>query len=193
MRSQLSEVEKLAREISPVDSGAIYVNLNEKTLDERIEDHQREKWNDAVEKIQTKFADHEQKLQEAADEYAKNLNGVQIAPIGNYVIVRPFKENPFQKVQVSPSGLIISTGGMTPEYKSNESGEYVEAENPIRVGVVIEVGPECKWLKSGDTIMWTVMSEVCIPFYNFGFKLVNETRALCVINDDLKERFNLSD
>jgi hypothetical protein len=192
MRTELSETEKLAREISPVDSGALYFGVNDKTLDEQIDNYHREKWNDSVQKIEDKFANHEQKLQEVADEYAKKLEGVQIAPIGNYVIVRPFKENPFQKVQVSSSGLIISTGGMAPEIKRNDSGEYEEAENPIRVGVVIEAGPECKWLKSGDTIMWTVMSEVCIPFYNFGFKLVNETRALCVINDDLNERFNLS-
>lgn len=192
MRTELSEAEKLAREISPIDSGAMYFGVNEKTLDENIDNYHREKWNDSVQKIEEKFANHEQKLQEVADEYAKKLEGVQIAPIGNYVIVRPFKENPFQKVQVSSSGLIISTGGMAPEIKRNDSGEYEEAENPIKVGVVIEAGPECKWLKSGDTIMWTVMSEVCIPFYNFGFKLVNETRALCVINDDLNERFNLS-
>ena len=127
-----------------------------------------------------------------ADEYAKNLNGVQIMPVANYVIVRPFKENPFQKVKVDPSsGLIIDLGGMVPEYKSNESGDYEEAEQVIKVGVVIEAGPECKWLRSGDTIMWAKMSEVVVPFYNFGFRLVNETRAICVINDDLNERFNL--
>ena len=64
-----------------------------------------------------------------------------------------------------------------------------EAEQYIITGVVVATGPECKWLKDGDTIMWTKPSEVNIPFYNFGFRLVNETRALCVINDDLNERF----
>jgi hypothetical protein len=41
--------------------------------------------------------------------------------------------------------------------------------------------------------MWAVMSEVVIPFYNFGFRLVNENRAICVINDDLEERFKNKD
>lgn len=192
MRNELSEQEKLARQISKIDSNAVFFNVNDKTLDEHIDNMKREKWNDSVQKIENKFANHETKLQEAADEYAKNLNGVQIMPIANYVIVRPFKENPFQRVKVdSSSGLIIDLGGMVPEYKSNESGEYEEAEQVIKVGVVIEAGPECKWLRSGDTIMWAKMSEVVVPFYNFGFRLVNETRAICVINDDLNERFNL--
>lgn len=192
MRNELSEQEKLARQISKIDSNAVFFNVNDKTLDEHIDNMKREKWNDSVQKIENKFANHETKLQEAADEYAKNLNGVQIMPVANYVIVRPFKENPFQRVKVdSSSGLIIDLGGMVPEYKSNESGEYEEAEQVIKVGVVIEAGPECKWLRSGDTIMWAKMSEVVVPFYNFGFRLVNETRAICVINDDLNERFNL--
>lgn len=190
MRNELSMQERIAREVSKVDSNAIFVNMNDKSLDEKIDAHKREKWNDSVQKIEDKFANHEKKLQEAADEYAKNLNEVQIMPIGNYVIVRPFTENPFQKVTVSSSGLITDLGGMIPEYKNSDSGEYEEAEQVIKVGIVIEAGPECKWLKSGDTIMWTVMSEVVIPFYNFGFRLVNETRAICVINDDLNERFN---
>ena len=192
MRNELSEQEKLARQISKIDSDAVFFNVNDKTLDEHIDNMKREKWNDSVQKIENKFANHETKLQEAADEYAKNLNGVQIMPVANYVIVRPFKENPFQRVKVdSSSGLIIDLGGMVPEYKSNESGEYEEAEQVIKVGVVIEAGPECKWLRSGDTIMWAKMSEVVVPFYNFGFRLVNETRDICVINDDLNERFNL--
>lgn len=190
MRNELSMQEKLAREISKVDSDAVFVNMNDKSLDEHIDAMKREKWNESVQKIEEKFTNHEKKLQEAADEYAKNLNEVQIMPIANYVIVRPFTENPFQKVKVDPSsGLIVDLGGMVPEYKNSDSGRYEEAEQVIKVGVVIEAGPECKWLRSGDTIMWTKMSEVVVPFYNFGFRLVNETRAICVINDDLNERF----
>ena len=86
----------------------------------------------------------------------------------------------------------MDTGGLIPEYKRDDSGEYVEAEQAVKVGVVIEVGPECKWIRNGDTVMWYVSNEVVVPFYNFGFRLVNETRVICVINDDLNERFNRS-
>jgi hypothetical protein len=194
MREKLSEKEKIARMVSGVDTDSTFMGVDDRSLDKMIDNAERQKWNDSVKEIEDKFKDHENALQEAADNYAKNLNGVQIYPIANYVIVRPFKENPFQKVKIDEkSGLILSTGGLIPEYKRNDSGEYEEAEQVIKTGVVIQAGPECKWLKDGDTIMWAVMSEVVIPFYNFGFRLVNENRAICVINDDLEERFKSKD
>ena len=194
MREKLSEKERIARMVSGVDTDSTFMGVDDRSLDKMIDNAERQKWNDSVKEIEDKFKDHENALQEAADNYAKDLNGVQIYPIANYVIVRPFKENPFQKVKIDEkSGLILSTGGLIPEYKRNDSGEYEEAEQVIKTGVVIQAGPECKWLKDGDTIMWAVMSEVVIPFYNFGFRLVNENRAICVINDDLEERFKKQD
>lgn len=194
MRERLSEKEKIARVVTGVDTDSTFMGVDDRSLDKMIDNAERQKWNDSVKEIEDKFKDHENALQEAADEYAKKLDGVQIYPIANYVIVRPFKENPFQKVKIDEkTGLILSTGGLIPEYKRNDSGEFEEAEQVIKTGVVIQAGPECKWLKDGDTIMWAVMSEVVIPFYNFGFRLVNENRAICVINDDLEERFKNKD
>lgn len=194
MRERLSEKEKIARVVTGVDTDSTFMGVDDRSLDKMIDNAERQKWNDSVKEIEDKFKDHENALQEAADEYAKKLDGVQIYPIANYVIVRPFKENPFQKVKIDEkTGLILSTGGLIPEYKRNDSGEFEEAEQVIKTGVVIQAGPECKWIKDGDTIMWAVMSEVVIPFYNFGFRLVNENRAICVINDDLEERFKNKD
>jgi hypothetical protein len=194
MRERLSEKEKIARVVTGVDTDSTFMGVDDRSLDKMIDNAERQKWNDSVKEIEDKFKDHENALQEAADEYAKKLDGVQIYPIANYVIVRPFKENPFQKVKIDEkTGIILSTGGLIPEYKRNDSGEFEEAEQVIKTGVVIQAGPECKWLKDGDTIMWAVMSEVVIPFYNFGFRLVNENRAICVINDDLEERFKKKD
>ena len=194
MRERLSEKEQIARMVTGVDTDSTFMGVDDRSLDKMIDNAERQKWNDSVKEIEDKFKEHENALQEAADEYAKKLDGVQIYPIANYVIVRPFKENPFQKVKIDEkTGLILSTGGLIPEYKRNDSGEYEEAEQGIKTGVVIQAGPECKWLKDGDTIMWAVMSEVVIPFYNFGFRLVNENRAICVINDDLEERFKKQD
>ena len=186
---ELTENEKLARQISGLEGADYFAMGSDYDLDKMIDNHHREKWNDSIQEIEDKCNGHGERLQQVADEYAKKLDKVQIMPIGNYVIVKPYNENPFQKVEVSKSGLIVSTGGLIPEYKNSDSGEMEEAEQYIITGVVVATGPECKWLKDGDTIMWTKPSEVNIPFYNFGFRLVNETRALCVINDDLNERF----
>jgi hypothetical protein len=78
---------------------------------------------------------------------------------------------------------------MAPTYKSNDSGQWEEEEQFIFQGTVVEVGPEVKWLKPNDIVMWTKPSEVPIPFFRLGLVQVNESRVLCVINDNLNERF----
>lgn len=134
------------------------------------------------------FQAYEQELTKTAGDLSQRPN-LQIKPIGNYVLVKPFGTNPFQKIVKSASGLIIDSGGITPQYKSSDTGEWEEEEKYIIQGTVVEVGPEVKWLKKDDIIMWTKPSEVPIPFFKLGFVLVNEQRALCVINDNLNERF----
>ena len=100
MRERLSEKEKIARVVTGVDTDSTFMGVDDRSLDKMIDNAERQKWNDSVKEIEDKFKDHENALQEAADEYAKKLDGVQIYPIANYVIVRPFKENPFQKVKI---------------------------------------------------------------------------------------------
>ena len=112
-------------------------------------------------------------------------------PIGNYILVKQFEENPFQRiVRDSKSGLIIDTGGFAPEYKNTDNGQIEEEESFILVGVVQEVGPECKWCKSGDAVFYTKPSAVPVPFYKQNLIQVNETRVLAVVNENLTERFN---
>lgn len=190
MRMNLSQPEQLAREISGLEgANTTFFNADDRTLDEMIESRNRNKFNDKVEEINKAFDEHSKKLQEYADEYAAKLNGVEIMPINAGVLVQPYAENPFQKVKVTDSGIIYDLGGKRPEYKNNDTGEMEEAEDYIHVGVVVEAGPSCKWLKRGDTIMWNKPSEMPIPFYSMGLMLVNEQHVMCVINDDLTERF----
>ena len=110
-------------------------------------------------------------------------------PIGNNVLIKPFNENPFQKIQVSDSGLILDLGGQAPTYKSNETGQYEEEEQFIHVGTVLESGTDCKFVQEGDTVMWTKTSEIPVPFFKQGLVLVNENRIIVVINEGLKARF----
>ena len=133
---ELTENEKLARQISGLEGADYFAMGNDYDLDKMIDNHHREKWNDSIQEIEDKFNGHEERLQQVADEYAKKLDKVQIMPIGNYVIVKPYNENPFQKVEVSKSGLIVSTGGLIPEYKNSDSGEMEEAEQYIITGLL---------------------------------------------------------
>ena len=89
-------------------------------------------------------------------------------------------------------GLIIDCGGLAPEYKNTDNGATEEEEQFIKVGVIQEVGPECKWCKPDDTIFYTKPSAVPVPFYKQGLQLVCENRVLAVVNEGLTERFNKS-
>ena len=115
---------------------------------------------------------------------------LEIFPIGNNILVKPYPENIFQRVVKSDSGIIVDLGGLAPTYKSHEDGHVHEEESFISVGLVIEVGPETKWVKPDDIIMWTKPSEVPVPFYKQGLRMVNENRIIVTINKDLHERFN---
>ena len=118
------------------------------------------------------------------------IEKIEIMPIGNYVLVKQFDENPFQRIVRSDSGLILDLGGQKPQYKNTDNGQIEEEESFILVGVIQEVGPECKWCMPGDTVMYTKPSAVPVPFYKQGLILVNETRILVTINEGLTDRFN---
>ena len=77
---------------------------------------------------------------------------------------------------------------MTPEYKSNETGEIEQERQFIKVGTVIETGYECKFVKSGDVVFYTIASETMVPFFRQGFVTVAENRVIAIVNGNLTER-----
>lgn len=171
--------ENVARMISGMDSGEHFslgeqesTNLFNKQVDEYLD----------------KFEKHSQQLEDYAKELSDDLNGLEIMPLYGYVLIEPFKQNPFQKLKVSESGFIMDNGGKASEYKSEEDGEIHEEQQFIKVGTVIEVGHRCEFIKPGDIVMYPVPAEVPVPFYKFGWVTVNENRILTVVNDKLTAR-----
>ena len=188
-RPILSENEKLAFNVMG-ESTTRVMTLDGKTAEDVIEERNVNKFNEQVDKYVEKLNEHSANLDEYAKQVAENVNNIEIMPIGNYVLVKQFSENPFQRiVRDKKTGLILDMGGMAPQYKNTDNGEIEEEENIIKVGVIQEVGPECKWLRPEDTIFYTKMSAVPVPFYKQGLQLVNETRALAVVNEGLSKRF----
>ena len=186
----LSENEKIAMRVAG-DTTSRIMTLDGRTADDIIEERNVKKFNEQVDNYVEKLNEHAQNLEEYSKQLSDNIEKIEIMPIGNYVLVKEFAENPFQRiVRDSKSGLILDLGGQKPQYKNTDSGEIEEEENIIRVGVIQQVGPECKWCKESDTIMYTKMSAVPVPFYRQGLQLVNEQRVLVTINEGLEERFN---
>jgi len=184
----LSEKEKIAM---MQGDPSLIVSMDGKTAEDVIEERNVKNFNNQVDQYVERFEKHSTNLQEFAEKVNKNVNTIEIMPIANYLLVKQFEENPFQRiVRDSKSGLILDLGGMKPEYKNTDNGEIEEEEQFIKVGVIQEVGPECKWCIPGDTVFYTKPSAVPVPFYKQQLILVNENRILAVVNEGLSKRFN---
>ena len=189
-RPILSENEKLALRMAG-DTTSRIMTLDGRTADDIIEERNVKNFNKQVDNYVEQLNEHSKNLEEYSKKIAENIESIEIMPIGNYVLVKQFDENPFQRiVRDSKSGLILDLGGQKPQYKNTDNGEIEEEEQFIKVGVIQEVGPECKWCEPSDTVFYTKNSAVPVPFYKQGLILVNETRILSVVNEGLTNRFN---
>lgn len=186
-RNELNSNEQVARKIIGADTEAQFT-VNGKSADEMKRQEKAEKYNAQVEEMENKLTSHMEAIEKQAEELAMDLNGVDIMPMYAYALIKPFEHNPFQKIKVE-NGIFVDTGGLTPEYKSEEDGRIHEEEELIKVGMVVETGHKCEFLKKGDLVFYNAMaSAVNVPFYRLGLVAVNEQRIIAVVNDDLTAR-----
>lgn len=178
-RILMTENEKFARSMS--DGNIVSLNKDQ-DLDNIIKNEAKNKFNDKIQEIQKRMEEHSKLLDQYREEVTKDINNMDMSPVYNYIIIKPYEENPFQQIKKEGS-IIIDSGGLTPIYKSQEDGEIHEEESYVHTGMVTAVGPECKYIKEGDIVMWTKNSEVPIPFYKEGLVLVNETRIMIRVRE----------
>lgn len=184
------EKVKIAQELVGLDSGDQHFIMSaEEDVKERMARDAAVRFNDSVDEYTAKMDNYIRDVEEKAKSIAENMNGLEILPVFNYMIVRPYDQNPYQKIKVSSSGLIYDLGGHKPEFKNPDNGQLEEEENFIVVGKVIEVGPETKYVREGDDVFFTKPSQTPIPFFKMGLVYVSEQRVLAVVNEKLKARF----
>ena len=188
LRTELNSNEKLALSLTGMEGTGEHFILNGEAADQILLREKQEKFNTAVDELEDKFSRHNQALEDYAKSLSDDMNGLEIMPMYGYALIKPFEQNPFQKIKTTKNGLITDLGGFTPTYKSNETGEIEEEQQFIKVGTVIEVGHTCEFLKPGDVVLYTVASECMVPFYKLGFVVVNENRIMAVVNEKLTER-----
>lgn len=187
-RNELNSSEKTSRIILGPDTEAKFT-VNDQTADDVLKAEKAAKFNEQVDLMENKLSEHMANIEKQAEELAMDLNGVDIMPMYAYALIKPFEHNPFQRMKVTESGLITDTGGLTPEYKSEEDGRMHAEEELIKVGMVVETGHKCEFLKKGDLVFYNAMaSAVTVPFYRLGLVAVNEQRIIAVVNDDLSAR-----
>lgn len=145
-RARKNNNEKIAAMTTGMEGTGKHFVVNGKSADDVLANDKKMKFNEQVSQMEDKFAKHNQLITEYAEKLSENLNGVEIMPMFNYALIKPFEQNPFQQIKITESGIITDLGGLTPEYKSNETGNWEEEQQFIKVGTVIEVGHKCEFL-----------------------------------------------
>ena len=187
-RTELNSNEKLALATTGMEGTGQHFVMNGESADQILMREKQSKFNTAVDEYVDKFDKHRQDLENYAQTLSEDINGLEIMPMFAYALIQPFEKNPFQQIKNSEGGIITDLGGLTPQYKSNETGEVEEEEQFIKVGTVIEVGHKCEFLKPGDIVFYTIASETMVPFFRQGFVAVAEQRIIAVVNEKLTER-----
>ena len=155
-------------------------NLEEPTIKDAAERLKEEK---AAEEIKKALFEAEKNKQA---EINKKLETLEMLPMMNKIILQPYPVNPYRKV-VEGSLIVDYTGA----FKNPDSGEDDKLQELVGCAKIIEVGPECKYLKPGDDVYYDTRTVYPVPFMSMGYRLTSEPQILCVLNEKLKERFNM--
>lgn len=182
----MQDASKLSVANAIADGNDIYAD--DKMLDKMADIDRRSRLQQMINDKKESLDKHQALLQKYHDEMVSDLNQCEIVPAYSNVLIKPFDSNPFQQIK-KVGNVIVDTGGYTPEYKSNDSGEWEQEEQRIGVATVIEVGPECKYVKPGDAIFYQNTARIPIPFYKQGFYSINEHSILQIVNVGLSKRF----
>lgn len=109
-----------------------------------------------------------------------DMSEVEIIPVNNNVLIKPYIQNPYRYIETTASGLIVGVES-SKTYKSNETGEIEQNNEVIKCGKVVAVGPACKNVNVGDDVYYTTYSEAKLPFRKKGYVIVGEGLLICRI------------
>lgn len=161
---------------------------SDKTLSDLKLEKAEKMHNEAIDKQKAYYDNMVKSELEKAKEITAKMESMEIMPMGSYVLVRPYAKNPYEKIEVTNSGLMIPT--YDGSFKNPDSGEDDKLENFSCQGTVLEVGPLVKYLKEGDDIFYRRAQAVPIPFFRQGMEVVPEQCIQCVINEGIKDRWD---
>lgn len=189
-RIKMTENEQIAANVLGLDSNYTSINMGERSIDNMIQREKANKFNNEVEKYNAQLEENQKTFEEAQSQVAYDINRAEIKPMFARLIIKPFKVNPFQKMEVKGS-IIVDAGGYTPHAELNPmTGKYEEQKQFIITGYVVEVGPEVKYLQEGDVVYYRVDTAVPVPFLKQELVSINENQVIAVVNEGLTERFN---
>lgn len=169
-------------------NGTVFMskNLSYPMSDDMLLENQlkKKKEKEEAEEASRLYMEAEKKKQ--ADIDAK-LEKLEMLPMGSRVILSAYPENPYRKVV--EGSLIVDYDG---SFFNPDTGEQDKMDVLVGCAEVIEAGPECKYLKPGDDVYYDTRTVHPCPFMNLGYVITHEQGILCVINESLKERFEMN-
>ena len=187
LRLKFSNKEKFAQQV--IDSAEKSFAMNEGDINDLIIKEKKNKFNNEVDKHAEKLKEQQDMIEDYQKEISEKVNTIEIKPLFNRIMVKPFAANPFQKLTVE-NGIITDIGGLNPNIEFNrDTGEYQERDQNIIVATVVEVGPECKYIQPGDTVFYLKQLPTPIPFFKQGFWTLKEENVIAVVNEGLSERY----
>lgn len=188
-RIKMTENERIAANALGIDSNYSSINMVEDSIDTLIQKEKANKFNDEVEKYIDEMKEYNESMKQLQDSVGKDPTKLELKPIHEQIIIKPFEHNPFQKMEVS-NGIITDTGGFKINVAQNPiTGKMEEQEQIILTGLVVEVGPEVKYVQVGDVVFYHRRNRIPIPFFKQGFYNLEERYVLAVVNEGLTERF----
>lgn len=137
-----------------------------------------------VEEANKKLVELEKQKQEELDAKMERL---ELLPMYDKVILLPYPRNPYRKLV--ENGLIVSYTG---DFNNPDSGEKDTLDTLVGCAKIIEIGPLTKYLRVGDDVFYDTRTCYPVPFLKMGYKTTQENQILCVLNEGLKERFNMN-
>lgn len=134
-----------------------------------------------------KLANEElRKIKEKQEEINNKIERLQVVPLFTNVMILPYGENPYVNAISKGGVLLANTGG---SFDNPDTGQKDTLKQAFTCGKVIEVGPDCKYVKRGDDIFYATNGARPVPFMNQGFWMIGEQNIMVAINEDMKERF----
>ena len=162
------------------------VSMHVNSIDEETRQVAVRKYNEAVEVAERAVKEKYDQEMKRAEEITEKMQSMEIMPSMAYVLCKPYSTNPYQKIEVHGNIIVPIYDG---KFVNPDSGEEDTEEQLTIVANVIEVGPLCKYVKSGDDIYYRKHQGIPVPFFRQGFEVVNENQIQVIINEGLKKRF----
>ncbi len=189
MGLESTEKGKIIQAVTGIETDGKQFAMDKNSIDEMTKREAINRFNDKVDEYTQRFDKYNKELEDKALELTDEFSKLEIKPFGQYLLIKPFSQNPFQRIK-KEGNIITDLGGLTPMYKSNETGQIEEEESFIHVGTVVDIGPDVRYVRESDIVMWTVPTELPIPFYKQGLVTVFEPNIKAIINIGLQDRFD---